>query len=109
MTSESPPDEHHRLETENRHLREMTAALREEMERMRNGEQDRFQKALASAADEIGQLRGTIVALREELENRKIDCDVQCRLVEQAAREETRQLQETVRTMRDRLEGHEER
>jgi hypothetical protein len=109
MTSGSSPDERHRLETENRHLREMTAALRDEMERMRIGEQERLQKALASAADEIDQLKGMIVALREELESRKIDGNEQCRVVEQAAREEISQLQEMIRTMRDRLEGHEER
>ena len=60
----SEQNELYGLQTENRHLQEMIGALRDEMEKMRIGEQVRLQKALAAANDEIGQLRNMIVALR---------------------------------------------
>lgn len=109
MTPE--PDQHdlYRLQTENRHLQEMVVALRDEMEKMRIGEQERLQKAMVSANDEIGQLKGMISALRDELERLKIEYDGKCRDIELTARDETNQLHEMIRTMRDRLEGHGER
>jgi hypothetical protein len=96
------------LQSENRHLKEMIGALRDEMEKMRIGEQESFQRALAPASDEIGQLKAMIVALRDELDRRKIEGEQKCRAVEQAARDEAKQLHEMIRALRDRLEGHAE-
>jgi HAMP domain-containing protein len=96
------------LQAENRHLREMIGALRDEMERMRIGEQERLQKTLAPANDEIGQLKAMVVALRDELDRRKIEADERCRALEQAARDEAKQLHEMIRALRDELEKHAE-
>jgi predicted nucleic acid-binding Zn-ribbon protein len=103
------PSEQHELyglQTENRHLQEMIGALRDEMEKMRIGEQERLQKALSSANDEIGQLRNMIFALRDELDRRKIEAEEKYRAIEQAARDEAKQLHEMIRTLRDQLEDH---
>jgi hypothetical protein len=97
------------LQTENRHLQEMIGALRDEMEKMRIGEQERLQHALAAANEETGQLRNMIVALRDELDRRKIEAEEKCRAVEQAARDEAKQLHEMIRTLRDQLEDHAKR
>ncbi len=109
MASEQEPNELYGLQTENRHLKEMVGALRDEMEKMRIGEQERLQKALAVANDEIGHLRNMIVALREELDRRKIESEEKCRDMEQAARDEAKQQQEMIRTLRERLEDHAKR
>jgi len=106
MMSGSQQNELYGLQAENRHLREMIGALRDEMEKMRINEQERLQKALAPANDEIGQLRNMIVALRDELDRRKIDGEQKCRAVEQAARDEAKQLHEMIRELRDRLEEY---
>jgi hypothetical protein len=103
----STPDELYAVETENRHLKEMIAALRDEMETMRIGERERLQQALAEAREEIGQLRDMGTALRETLERQAIESERKCRAIEQAAREEGKQLHEMIRILRDRLEGHE--
>ena len=109
MTPESDLSGFYDLQTENRHLKETVAALREEMEKMREGEQERLQHALVAAKDEIDQLHKMIAALREELERLKIECEEKCRGIEQDAREETRQLHEMIQTMRGRLEEYEKR
>lgn len=97
------------LQMENRQLKEMIAALRDKLEQMRIGEQERLQKAIVSANDEISQLKGMVNALRDELECRQIEYDEKCRDIVQTARDETKQLHEMIRTMRDRLEEHGER
>ncbi len=94
-------------QTENRHLKETVTALREEMERMREGEQERLHHALVAAKDEIDQLHKMIATMREELERFNIECTEKCRAIEQGAREETKQLHEMIQTMRTRLEGYE--
>jgi chromosome segregation ATPase len=104
-----PQEEFYHLQTENRHFKEMIAALREEMEKMRIGEQERLQQALAAAREEIGQLKEMTFALREELERRRIEYEEKRRAIEQAGRDEARQLQEMIRTMREKLEIHEKR
>lgn len=109
MASGLQSNELYGLQSENRHLREMIGALRDEMEKMRIGEQERLQKSLAPANDEISQLKAMIVALRDELDRRKIQADERCRAVEQAARDEARQLQEMIRELRERLEDHAKR
>jgi len=105
----SQSDELHSLQTESRHLKEMVGALREELEKMRIGEQERIQQALAAAGDEIGHLRGMIVALREELERRQIAHEEKYQAIEQAARDEAKQLHEMIRALRGRLEGQDEK
>ena len=109
MAGGSQSDELHSLQTENRHLKEMVGALRDELEKMRIGEQERLQQALNAAGDEIGQLRGMIGALRDELERRKIAHDEKCHAIEQTARDEAKQLHEIIRALRGRLEGHDEK
>ncbi|HLA28991.1 MAG TPA: hypothetical protein VJZ49_13980 [Syntrophales bacterium] len=109
MTSPSERNEIYGLETENRHLKEMIGALRDEMEKMRLGEQGRLQQSLTAASDEIGQLKKTITALRDELERRNIEYEGQCRAIEQAARDEVKQLRNMIGVMRDALEGYEKK
>jgi hypothetical protein len=106
MTSGSQQNEVYGLQSENRQLKEMIGALRDELEKVRIGEQERLQKALAPANDEIGQLKAMIVELRDELDRRKIEGEQKCRAMEQAARDEAKQLHEMIRTLRDRLEDH---
>ncbi len=97
------------LQAENRHLKEMVGALREEMEKMRIGEQERLQHALAAANDEVGQLKNMTFALRDELERRRIEYEEGRHAIEQVARDEAKQLQGTIRTLREKLESHEKR
>jgi hypothetical protein len=106
MAPESDQLDRYSLQAENRHLKEMIAALRDEMEKMRIGEQERLQKAIVSANDEIGQLKEMTNALRDELERREIEYEEKCRGIEQIARDEAKQLHEMIRIMRDRLEEH---
>ena len=87
MASGPESDELINLQAENRHLKEMVAALRDELERMRIAQQEHLQKSLASANDEIGQLKGTITALREELERQKVDHEERSSILERAGRE----------------------
>jgi HAMP domain-containing protein len=105
MTPETDQHDLYNLQMENRHLKEMVAALRDEMEKMRIGEQDRLQKAIVSANDEIGQLKGMANALRDELERRKIEYEGKCRDIERIARDEAEQLHDMIRMMRARLEA----
>jgi HAMP domain-containing protein len=109
MAPESDQLDRSSLPAENRHLKEMIAALRDEMEKMRIGEQERLQKAIGAAHDEISQLKDMIKALRDELEHRKIEYEEKCHDIEQIARDEVKQLHETIRALRDRLEKHGER
>jgi hypothetical protein len=104
MAPESDQMDRYSFQAENRHLQEMIAALRDEMEKMRIGEQERLQKALALANDEIGQLKGMSNALREELERREIEYERKCRDIEQVSRDEAQQLHEMIRIMSGRLE-----
>jgi hypothetical protein len=104
--SDAQNDERYGLQAENRHLREMIVALRDEMEKMRIGEQERLQKALAAANDEAGQLKNTVMALRDELDRRQIESEERGRAVEQATRDEVRQLHEMIRSLREKLEAH---
>ena len=78
----------------------MIGALREEMEKMRIGEQERLQQALAATGDEIGQLKEKVLALRKELERRKNEHEEKCQTIEHAAHEEARQLQEMIQAIR---------
>ena len=109
MASGSQQNELYGLQTENRHLREMIGALRDEMEKMQIGERERLQKALSSDNDEIGQLRNMVVALRDELDRRKIEAEEKSRAMEKTAHDEAKQLHEMIRTLRERLEDHEKR
>jgi hypothetical protein len=103
----SEPAELYDTQAENRHLKEMIAALRDEMEKMRIGEQERLQQSLVAAHEEIGQLRNMSSALRDALERQAIESEEKCHAIEQAARDEAKQLHEMIRTLRGRLEGHE--
>ena len=94
-------------ERQSRHLKETVLALREELERMRIGEQERLQKGLAELTDENGQLKAMVSALRAALECRAREAQEKIRAVEQAARGEVGQLRETIRTMRELLERDE--
>ena len=55
-------------ETENRHLKDTIAVLREKLELLSNEKAEAVRKAVSSANDEILQLRTAIVSLRDELE-----------------------------------------
>jgi hypothetical protein len=94
------------LQAENRHLKGMVGALREQMEKMRIDEQERLQHALAAANEENGQLKNMIFTLRDELERRKIESEERCQAIEHAARDEAKQLQEMIRTLREKLEAN---
>lgn len=102
----SKQDDLYVLQTENRHLQEMIGALRDEMEEMRIGEQERIQKALASANDEIIQLKNTVVALRDEMDRRRGEHEEKCQAMELATHNEIKQLHEMIQTLREQLENH---
>ena len=104
MTKASDHDELYGVQVENRHLKEMVGALREELERRSIGEQDRLQQALAASSEEINQLRKMIASLREEMERRNIEYGEKCQAIEQTAREEAKQLHEMIWSLRDKLE-----
>lgn len=104
MTPEMDQRNLYTLETENRHLKGMIVALRDEMEKLRIGEQEHLQSAVSAANTEIGQLKEMAGALRDELDRRQIEYEDKCREIERVAHDEVKQLHETIRTMRDRLE-----
>ena len=54
---------------EKRQLRETIVALRERLEELQAGEEERIERAVARANNENRQLKETINALRDELEN----------------------------------------
>ena len=104
MTAPSDRNEIYGLETENRHLKDMVGALRDEIEKMRIGEQERLQQSLAAASDEIGQLKKTINALRDEMEKMRIGEHERLQQSLTAASDEIGQLKKMIAALRDELE-----
>jgi chromosome segregation ATPase len=87
-----------------RHLQEMIAALRMELETLRLEKDRAVQQALADAHNESQQLRATIDALREELEKLRFDGREQVQRAQADARNEITQLKATVTALRRELE-----
>jgi predicted nucleic acid-binding Zn-ribbon protein len=90
--------------TENRHLKETIAAMREELENVRFETEKRFQEAIAVGNSEIIQLKATIQELRNKMEHRAFD--FQEKLVKEQGlhRDELKQFQQTIQLLRDKLE-----
>ena len=72
MNTLSEPDELRLAQTENRHLKDTIAALRQELERLQIENDENLQKAASAANDEIGQLKATVIALRDEMKKMEI-------------------------------------
>ena len=68
MAAGSQSDELHSLQTENRHLKEMVGALRDELERREIAYEEKCHTIEQTARDEAKQLHEIIQALREGLE-----------------------------------------
>ncbi|MFC1561231.1 hypothetical protein ACFL4V_02015, partial [Candidatus Latescibacterota bacterium] len=62
------------------------------------------QNVMASANDEIIQLKATINALRDELELNKIKHEEKIQKLEQTARDEIKQLKQMIDILRTQLE-----
>ena len=73
MNTLSEPDELYLAQTENRHLKDTIAALRQELERLRIENDENLQKAASAANDETGQLKATVSALRDEMIKMEIE------------------------------------
>ena len=68
MAAGSQSDKLHSLQTENRHLKEMLGALRDELERRKIAHEEKCHAIEQTARDEAKQLHEIIRALRERLE-----------------------------------------
>jgi chromosome segregation ATPase len=88
-----------------RHLQEMIATLRTELEAMRLEKDHAVQEVVAENHIENQQFRDTISALREELEKQRFDAREQVNLATVAASEEINQLKATITALRKELEG----
>ena len=89
--------------TENRHLKDTIAALREQLEALRYENEASVQKATAAAKAEIVELKASIVALREELERRTAGFEEGLQEERREHRDELNQLKRTIRELRDAL------
>jgi chromosome segregation ATPase len=87
-----------------RHLQEMIAALRMELETMRLEKDHAVQQAVTNAHNESQHLRATIDALRDELEKQRFDGREQVQRAQADARNEITQLKSTVTALRRELE-----
>jgi HAMP domain-containing protein len=88
-----------------RHLQEMIATLRTELEAMRLEKDHAVQQAVAENHIENQQFQATITALREELEKQRFDAREQVHQAQAAASDEINQLKATVTALRQELEG----
>ena len=92
-----------------RHLQEMIAALRMELETMRVEKDHAVQQAVTDAHNESLHLRATIDALRGELEKLRFDNREQVQRAQADASNEITQLKATVTTLRRELEDQHHR
>lgn len=104
MTTPAEKDRMHELETENRHLKDTIYALREALEEAETECQERVQKALVTANDEIAQLKATIPAIRDEMDRKQVGFEEALQASHREARDETAELQKTIQALRDQLE-----
>jgi P2-related tail formation protein len=102
---ESTPEQLSAANREIRHLQEMIAALRTELEAMRLEKDHAAQQMVADTQIENQQFKDTINALREELEKLRFDAREQVSRAETAASDEINQLKATVTALRHELEG----
>lgn len=77
---------------DNRHLKDTIAAMREELEAMRQSREESVQRVTAEANAEILQLKSAIVALREELERMRYEKEESVREVFALMNSETLEL-----------------
>lgn len=96
-------DEAYAVLTENRHLKNTIAVLRDQLEALRNGRDEAVQKAVALANDEIAQLRSAVSVLREELECKAAEYLDALQEERRLHRDELNQLQRMIQELRDAL------
>ena len=75
------------------------------MERFQIEKEECIQKAVASANNEIGQLKSAVIALRDELEKKQIEKEESVQRSTAAANDEIVQLKETISALRDQMES----
>ena len=68
-----------------------------------------IQKAVASANDDINQLKDTIKSLRGQLEQMAITHENKMQRLKRSAQDEIQQLKQTIGILRERLEGSHEK
>lgn len=91
-------------EDQERQLRRTIDALRDELERLKIADQEKLERALASANDESRQLGQTVQALRDEMDRLRIAEQERLDRAVLAAGDENRQLREAVSALRDELD-----
>lgn len=92
------------LQNENRDLLNMVNALRDALEKERHSIEDRVQKALAAANNEISHHKATINALRDELEKSKIAHEEKLAKAVKQEYDEKEQLRQTIVALRECME-----
>jgi peptidoglycan hydrolase CwlO-like protein len=70
---------------------------------MRTEKEESVQQAVATANDEVSQLRGTIAALRDAIEHNNAIYEQRLQDAARDAQDEINQLQETIKLLRERL------
>ena len=105
MKAKNLKEELYLTQTENRHLKDTIVALRDELEKQNIETEDRIQKAVAEANDQILQLKETITALRDEMEHNKIIYEDKMQEQKRAYRDEKKQLEQMISALRDKIEN----
>ena len=72
MEPQAGPDDTHLARTENRQLKETIGALRDQLESIQFEKEQGILQAIATANDEITQLKAMVAAMRGELERSKL-------------------------------------
>ncbi len=80
--------------------------MRDQMEEMRAGEQQKIQHAVAAVNEETVQLRNTVRRMREELEIARAEERQKLQQAVAGANEEVVQLRATVQALREEMERH---
>jgi predicted nucleic acid-binding Zn-ribbon protein len=92
------------LHTENRHLKDTIATMRESLEALVLDKNAAVQREAAASRDEIENMKAAVVALREALEALRIERDRQVQEAVAHGKTENRQLQNAVQALRDRMD-----
>ena len=93
-----------RIEAENRQLQETIAAMRDALQKQSAECEERVQRAVVSARDDISELQAAVQAMRDELELQRIHYEQRLQAAEREALDERTQLRQTIQILRDQLE-----
>jgi len=104
MEPQPERDELYSALTENAHLKETLRALREELEKLTVEKEERVQKAVVTANNEVVQLKAIAAALRDQMEKMEYDKSESIQNALANANDEIIQLKTMAIALREELE-----